>query len=793
MLSRFMLFYLFILILLFLNYTLEAGDKTVNDLSVSGFVYDNSDGEALIGANVYIKELGLGASTNNSGYFAIANVPKGEFTLICSYIGYEVFSKNIQVALSLKTSYKIYLKPTSVMTEEVVVTGDSIPTIERMFAKPVSQINLNSKQINQIPRMIEADLLRALQTMTGITAISDFSSALYVRGGTPDQNLYMIDGTDVYNPEHAFGIFSNFNTNAIKKVEISKGGFGSQYGGRLSSVLDITNIDGNRNKFEGVVNISLLSASTTLQTPLGNFGSLSGSFRRTYIDQTYSKWIEDVPDYYFYDANIKSFLDLDEKNKLTVSFFNSRDDLDFKIDKNAEESFGFIYNWGNTTGSINWKHIFSPKLFASFWLTGSRFDSRFNLEAVQFKEDNYLSDYALKGALEYYYSNELQFKLGIEQKLLHEKYDQDSPNGRILTDNKRQLTSGYISAIWKPNADWDIEAGLRYNFFNTDTTFSNFSPRLTMKYRLSESSNLKLAVGRYYQYINRLPRLFFASIWITANKYNSESKSDHFILGYQKELGEVWEFEFETYYKTYKNLYQFNQNVGADIVPSYHDKYGRPVYTSMKDIFNRGDGESYGFEALIRKDLGSVTGWLSYSYSATKYEFDDLNQGTTFYPRHDRSHVVNLVSNFELVSLWDEIWGKKAVKNDKKWFVGINFIYASGQPITTPSSAYYTSPVPDWGSIDRIGEDMPSYKLYPGSINSFRLPAYMRLDLSITYEIDYGSWQLAPYLQIINAGGRKNLWFIQYNEDTVNDVVTQNIEKVNMLPMLPSIGVNIKF
>jgi len=184
---------------------------------------------------------------------------------------------------------------------------------------------MNSKQVNEIPKVIEADLLRALQTMPGITSISDFSSAIYVRGGTPDQNLYLVDGAEIYNPEHAFGIFSTFNTNAIKKVDVSKGGFGAEYGDRLSSVIDVTNLDGNMNNLEGDFNLSLIAASLTLQMPLGSIGSLSGSFRRTYIDQTYSKFIKNLPDYYFDDGNLKGFFQLSDRDNITASYFGSHD------------------------------------------------------------------------------------------------------------------------------------------------------------------------------------------------------------------------------------------------------------------------------------------------------------------------------------------------------------------------------------------------------------------------------------------------------------------------------------
>ena len=289
----------------------EITQKTTKSgTSASGFVYDESNGEALVGANVYINELKFGATTNISGYFFIPDLPTGVYTFVFSYIGYQTITKEVKVEFNKDTHVEVKLRLESIETDEVIVSDEYERVSEKLFSKPVSKIELNPAQINNIPRFVEADLLRALQTLPGITSLSDFSSALYIRGGTPDQNLYLIDGTDVYNPEHAFGIFSTFNTNAIKKVEVSKGGFGAEYGGRLSSVLDVTNLDGNRNKFEGVANISLLSASTTLQTPLGSIGSLSGSLRRTYIDQTYAKWIDEVPDYYFYDGNLKAYFDL---------------------------------------------------------------------------------------------------------------------------------------------------------------------------------------------------------------------------------------------------------------------------------------------------------------------------------------------------------------------------------------------------------------------------------------------------------------------------------------------------
>ena len=767
---------------------LVSGSIFAQSFTFSGTVLEKSTGEALIGANVYLKELNYGASTNISGYFVIPNIPKGSYKLLVSYVGYKTQEIKITVNKDCQNCISVELEDEAVRTSEVVVSADSIRTIDKLYAKSVSQIELSPRQLSQIPQAVESDLLRSLQTLPGITSLSDFSSALYVRGGTPDQNLYLVDGTDVYNPEHAFGIFSTFNTQAIKKVTMSKGGFGSEYGGRLSSVLDVTNIDGNRKEFVGNVNVSLLSASTTLQMPVGSIGSISGSFRRTYLDQTVAKWVDDIPQYYFYDGNLKGFFDLDKSNKLTFSVFNSKDDLDFKLDPDAEESLSFLYNWGNLTGSINWKHIFSPKLFASFWTTASRFTSNFDFDAVEFKEYNKLTDYAVKGALEYYASNNLNIKFGLEQKLLHLVLEQNSNTGTIDVNVRRQHTSGYASADWKPTENLSLQFGLRANLFNTNKYDFNVAPRFTAKYRLTESSNLKFATGRYYQYLNRIPRLFFSSIWVSADENLKPSSSDHFILGYQKEIDAVYEFEVEAYYKTYKNIYQYNQLIATDVTPSGYDERGNPIYGTSQGVFTRGDGKSYGMEFMLRKDIGALTGWVSYSISKTEHEFDGINKGKKYTPRHDRTHIANAVLNTNLTELFSEDRNSKS-----NWILGISFVYTTGQPITTPGSAYYINPLPAWDNIPTKGDDVPGVNLYPSDINTFRLPDYIRMDVSLTWENKFETWSISPYLQIFNIGNRSNVWFINYDKSLENGQIVQKIEKTTMLPILPSIGVKINF
>jgi len=756
-------------------------------VTINGFIYDSKTGEALIGANAHIEGSNLGATSNLSGFFAIPGVTIGKHTLIVSFMGYKNQAVNLNVKKSSSDVIKVMLKENVVETQEIVIKGDSVRTIDKLFIKPVSRVELNATQINNIPRVIEADLLRSLQTIPGIQPLSDFSSSLYVRGGTPDQNLYLIDGTDVYNPEHAFGLFSTFNTSAIKKVELSKGGFSAEYGGRLSSILNVTNLDGNRYNFKGEANISLIAASATLQAPLGSIGSISGSLRRTYIDVTYAKVVKEIPDYYFYDGNVKAYFDLDEKDKLTVSFYGGQDKLNFVFDKDKPNSLGFNYDWGNTTGSINWKRIFNPGMFANFWITASRFSSNFDFNDVGFSEKNEISDISVKGNLEYYITKDFNLKFGFENKILHGSLKEEFPGGLVDADEHRNQYSAYITSNYKPVESLDIETGLRYDFFRTAKNYQNLDPRFTLRYRLSELSNLKFSAGVFHQYLNRMPRLFLASIWSTSDQYTKGSSANHFILGYQREIDQIYELEVEAYYKQYFNVYSYNQTFLTDISPDSYNSKGEPIYTQSKSLYNRGDSKSYGIEFLLRKDYGAVTGWVGYSYSITKTMTDGINQNKYYNPRHDRTHTVNVITNVNINDFFAELKGESGSAGNSKWLLGLNFIYASGQPITLPNSVYYNNQLPDWN------DNKNNLNLFPADINSAKLPAYIRMDISLTWEKNYGSWVLAPYLQIFNVGNRKNTWFVTYDNKIENGVAKQEVKNTNMMPILPSIGVNIKF
>ncbi|NOY59430.1 MAG: TonB-dependent receptor [Calditrichaeota bacterium] len=752
--------------------------------SVSGFVYNAANGEALIGANVFMQDTNIGSSTNTSGFFSIPRVPVGHFIFVCHYIGFKTFKQKVEIKPGAHIQLKINLEEKVIETQEVVISADSSRTSLRLFNKEISEIKLNPRQINRIPQIAETDLLRSLQTLPGILAISDFSSELYVRGGTPDQNLYLIDGADVYNPEHFFGLFSTFNTDAIKHVEISKGGFGAEYGGRLSSVLSVTNLDGNRQEFEGTASISLLSAKTTLQMPLGKIGSLSGSIRRTYFDKTVAKFIDKIPDYYFYDGHVKAFIDISPANKLTVSSYAGRDDLNFKFKTESDEKPRLEYNWGNTTGSVRWTHIFSPKLFSNFWVTASTFNSVFDFEVINEKND--ISDLTFKGNLEHFYSNALGFKFGYEYKNLHGFLKQTFPGGTVDVEHQAKHLALYVQGTWRPSPLLDIEGGIRYNDFRSSAHYRNISPRLSFKYRLTSTINLKSAFGTYQQYLYKIPRTFIVDIWTNADNNYQGSTAHHYILGLQKEVAANFQIEVEGYYKDYQNIYTYSYFFYTDLHPDKFDANGDPIYKSSKGLFDQGNGKSYGLEFLLRKDTGTLTGWASLSLGHTEYKMPGINHGNPFAPRHDRAATVNLIGNMDVRNAWRRLWQRTVHRDRTSWRLGVGLVYASGQPITTTSSIYVSAPLPDQLYDDGLN-------LYPTARNNFRLPPYARFDISLTMERKYRKWTMSPYLQIFNAGNRKNVWYINYDRRIEDNKLIQEINPVNMLPILPTLGINFKF
>ena len=735
--------------------------------TLSGFVYDAASGEALIGCNVFLDEIRLGTTTNLHGFYTLPRVPAGDHTLVCSYVGYGTESLALSLAAGDARTIDFDLEQRAVEAAGMVVVAAPAEA-EGLHYRPISKLEISAAHVEQIPQVVEADLLRSLQTLPGIVPVSDYSSAPYIRGGTPDQNLYLVDGADVYNPEHAFGLFSVFNTDALKQAEVHKGGFGAQYGGRLSSVLNITHLDGNQKEIEGSAAISLLSARTTLQVPLSGRGSLSASMRRTYFDQTVARAVEDIPPYCFWDGNFKVFIDVDQLNKLTVSGFGGRDFLDFTMNRDAAEDVGLQYDWGNRTGSVRWTRVWTPSLFGNLWVTGSRFDSRLDLgQVIGFSEENEVSDLTLKGDLEYAHSPELSGQFGFEQKSLKVAYRQRFPDARTDITRKPTHYSLYGTALVTPTARWEVESGLRYHFFDSHCDFAALAPRAALTYRPTPRHSLRAATGIYHQYLNRIPRVFITDIWTTANALQNGSRARHFILAYRQDVSDGLTLEVEGYYKDCDAIHVFNEAFLAAVSTDTHED-GIPVFTETAGLFHEGDGDTRGVEALLRRKAGVVSGWLGYALTRTQYAFPSLNEGDGFAPRHDRTSVVNAVAQVDLEDALGRLRRSRGADGQRgRWLLGLNFVYTSGQPITRPGSGYVARSVPDAdGATNLFTGSVRDYVVLPDRINEYRLPAYARLDVSLKYKRRCRDMDWTTYIQVFNAGNRRNVWFVQYDDDS---------------------------
>jgi hypothetical protein len=764
------IFLLLTQIFLLLSY---AQEKT----NLAGFIYDSNTHEPLIGAMVYIKALNIGVSSNSSGYFNLSGVNKGLQSVTISLVGYETQVINMESGEKNKI-IRVNLKEKPATGKEVVATAERSEEKEKLFARKISSLVISNQQLRDMPQLVENDLLRTLQNYPGVTTISDYSSELYVRGGQSDQNLFLVDGTEVYNPTHLFGLLSTFNTDAIKQVNFSKGGFGAEYGGRLSSVVDVVNIDGNRNAFKCNVDWNLLSIKATAQAPISDIGSVSGSFRRTYIDQFIGEKNHD-PHYFFYDANLKSTVDLSEKNKLTLSLFSSSDKLFNPLDQDNNQ---LKYDWNNITASLNWQSVLSDNIFTNAWVTYSKYKSDYSYNENGINEINNISDLTLKLNNELFYSNELKFKGGIEYKHLNLELHQKFPLNQNDVLNDANSIALYASANWEPNPLWEVEFGIRGTYFTSDKNLYNIEPRLAVKYRLSDVSGIKYAFGVYDQYLHRINRGFIMGLYTIADKNIGSSCAIHNILGYNYSVSENTSIETEVYHKKFNNIYSLDQLFLVDASEGFYDVITKPPKFNPIGIdFLKGKGSSYGLEILLKKSEGVFTGYIGYSLSRTEYKFSSINQGDFFLPRQHRTHSLNAAINADAFGLFR----KRENENQSRLLLGMNFSFSSGQPFTMPSSGYNIK--------DPVNRYSDSLFVYPTKVNNGTLPYYMRMDLSLRYELYYTKWKMTPYLQVFNIGNRKNIWAVQYEDTKDKEGISVGAKSIGMIPIIPSIGLIIEF
>ena len=697
-----------------------------NNGSVYGFVTDSSNGEALIGANVFITDLALGMATDINGYYVLQEIPQGSYEVSVSYVGYKIFRQKIDI--SDGQSVKLDL----VLTEEVVSFSEVEVTAEKIKRKnniQPSTVNLSPRMLRSAPALAEPDLFRTIQALPGVLTTSEFSTGLVIRGGNTDQNLILLDGVTVYNPSHLGGIFSNFIVDGVKEAELIKGAYNAEYGGRLSAVLNIISREGNQKKFEGKANLSLLSAQATLEGPFYK-GAWVFSGRRTYFDKIFQN-VPSIPPYYFYDVQSHVYSDLSPKDRISLSFYNGVDDLVF-------DTFGLSGRWGNRTLSSQYRRVFSEKLIGNFLLANSLFFTEFGLGGSNgLNSDNQIDDATLAANFSWFKSSSSTVKFGAQIKNLGFLYTNsfnDSLQFEINTKPKE--FASYAKLKYSPSKKVILEPGLRLNFYSvySDSLFPDL--RFGMKYLLTEDRYLNFSVGNYHQFIATFQDDYNPTIldqWIAVDRTIAPAKSSQIVLGYEEYVSDLYKFQVEGYYKDIKNLFTFEES-RATTDEAFSD-------TALSELVTPSNGYAYGLELFAQKMSGRLSGWLAYTFSVSRKSMNSIfyDKNEEYYNSWDRTHSFSALGNYQITQKWDMNW---------------KLSLQSGQAYT-PIIGYYNQILPE--SPDEV------YRTIPGTRNSARYSPYSRLDLGFVYHTKLFGSKMDIYVQIINVFNRKNIFRKSYN------------------------------
>jgi hypothetical protein len=697
---------------------------------VFGFITDSTSGEALIGANVFIRESGQGMATDNNGYYVLSNISIAEPKLIVSYVGYEKYELKLDFSKNGSQNINVSLKPESIELMQVDVTAEEI---ERLNKIEPSRVNLSPRILKSQPSLAEPDIFRTIQSLPGVLTTSEFSTGLVIRGGNTDQNLILLDGITVYNPSHLGGLFSNFIVDAVKDAELIKGGYNAEYGGRLSAVLDIRSREGNRNKIEGSSSISLLTAQSTIEGPIPG-GAFLVAGRRTYFDKVLPYVTDnfDLP-YYFYDLQGHVFTDLNEKDRISLSFYKGVDDLQFNdLDLDSD--------WGNQTISLAYRRVFNEKIIGNFLAANSQFYTRFGLGGeAGINEYNPLSDQTISGDLAYFHSQDFNVFFGAQAKSLDIKYNSKF-NNEILFDSQTKPfeTAIYTKIKWKPSRKFIIEPGLRLITFSSHSNGVYPDFRLSSKYIIDESRFINFAVGNYHQFISTFQDDFSAQIldsWFAVDENGEPSRATQAVLGYEHFFGRGLKIQIEGYYKYITDMLTYEESRATTD--------GNVNSESLLDLLTPADGYAYGAELFIQKSSGKLSGWAGYSWSVSR----KLMNGKEYFTNWDRSHVLNFLANYQA---------------SPKWEYNVKFTLQTGQAFT-PINGYFLQNLP--------GDPQQNYRTIPATRNGGRYPSYHRLDLGAVRHFDVKGRKFDLFMQVINAYNRENVFTYTYPlGDTFNGI-----------------------
>jgi hypothetical protein len=752
--------------------------------TISGYVRDGASGENLPGVAVVHPASGQGTATNTYGFYSLTlPATTDSVRLLVSFLGYERQQLALQAGRSLSHDFR--LKAAAAELAGVEVVGSREEKISH--STRMGTINVPVSQIKLLPALFgETDVLKVLQLLPGVQSGGEGQSGLYVRGGSPDQNLILLDGAPVYNAAHLFGFFSVFNADALNNVELIKGGFPARYGGRLSSVLDISMKEGNMQKFHGEGAIGLVASRLTLEGPIKkDTASFIFSARRTYIDILARPLIKAQADgltagYYFYDLNGKLNWKVGARDRLYLSGYTGYDE--FYADSKDEYDDGysqqnFALGWGNRTAALRWNHIVNDRLFMNSHLTFTRYQFDVGVASEDQRGANhsrytlnYLSniqDLSLKTDFDYLPNPDHYIRFGAQ--LIQHQFRPgalQTVDSTVPTDNidigqriRAQEASLYAEDDYRLNERLKVNVGVRLNSFRVDgKLYPSLEPRLAARYLLTEDWSLKASYARTTQFIHLLTNSGIGlptDLWVPATAKIQPQKAQQFSLGAARNLrfhDEDFELSVETYYKPMQNLIEFRE--GADFVGT--------TDTNWESKVTSGQGWAYGGELFLQKKSGKTTGWIGYTLAWSTRRFPDLNQGQTYPYKYDRRHDLSLVVIHQF---------------SPTLTLSGTFVYGTGNATTLSQGRYLLGP----------GGTFEDY----GSRNSYRMAPYHRMDLDLSHTKKKRWGEVVNSISIYNAYNRKNPYFIYLFRG--HDNTPSSYRQVSLFPILPSFSKTFKF
>ena len=770
-----------LLLLFFFNSYLFVNAQT--KYTVSGLVKDKKTGELLIGASIKIEELNIGTTSNAYGFYSIT-YPKGNYTLLVNFQGYQTNTQKINGSSNQQINIELQ---SSINTLAVIEVGakrknDNITKAQMGVEK------INMQEINKLPVLLgERDVLKSIQLLPGIKSAGEGNSGFYVRGGGSDQNLILLDEAPVYNASHLLGFFSTFNSDAIKDLSVFKGTAPAQYGGRLSSVVDIKMKDGDNKGYDVSGGLGLISSRINIEGPIvKNKGSFMISGRRTYAD-LFLKFSKDSAvknnALYFYDLNVKASYQLGKKDRLYLSGYFGRDVLSF--------GDSFSTDWGNATGTLRWNHLLSNKLFSNTSLIYSNYSYQIKIKSGtdKFTINSKIEDENLKQDFDLFINNNNKLKFGANII-----YHTVSP-GTIVAEASSNLKSSevqnrlsfesaaYISHELKINDAINIGYGLRisnlsavgpgsyyhydangntidtvnYAAGKTVASYWNIEPRFSASYSLKNNNSLKASYTRNIQNLHLLNNSTASTptdLWLPSSNNIKPEIADQIAFGYYQNVkSNQFEFSVETYYKWLQN--QIDYRSGATLRAN----------NNVESDLLYGVGRAYGIEFLVKKKIGKLTGWIGYTLSRTERKINGINNNNYYPARQDKTHDVSVVGTYQLT---------------ERWSLSATWVYNTGNAVTFPSGKYRVN-----------GQTVFLYT----ERNGYRMPAYHRLDIAATVENKknkirkyQSSWTFGLY----NAYGRENAYFITFQDDPNDPTKTQAVQ-TSLFKIVPSITWNFKF